>query len=706
MNIPPEKGRLPSPFQLDEELSNLSIRNDGGIEYTDENPEDALYMKLYDPSAQLETGVNSNNSGNLSGTWEYVSPDSKNLDSIVDELGPEEVRWFYKSESDKRWLEFSGYDSLRIEFKYRQLYQEWHFYSNQDSWTEYPQKEADNTESALNFDKPSGVEADSRQAGIGVLSDTEHRIVVRGGMYEVDLHEWKCCSIYWPGEECGITRGNWFYDGTWQPLEVEQSNKMEMFHLEHFYGHKLSDYHVDPNSKIPKTVLHTLSFPEFHVDWYSPTEVYLYSEATPSKLVRTFTQKLGFQKCNEVWNLFLATGYRLYRGYKEHATQTDRPVDINHLVFVIHGIGQKMDTGRIIRNTSSFRDCVTWLKQKYFSTMAHRAEFFPVEWRSSLTLDGDVVDAITPHKLLGLRQLLNASAMDIMYYTSPLYGSEVQQGLSAELNRLYTMFTQRNPYFTANGGKVSVVAHSLGCVIVYDIVTGWRPDSWIFLTPSSGSTTTSEKHHGSGKLSDTSSNESRLLFQIENMFCLGSPLSVFLALRWRNPERNILPASLCQRFYNVFHPSDPVAYSRIAPIQIQAYHAGIHPSYDSLPLEPLVLDPASLSLSSTAAAANMAATAGASAVPTSSLKKESESDSETPTPSGTPSKERGWSLWGLMRASWKAQDGSGSPQCDPLSGAYWSNYDVAYFVLTRLFPDLEGDTETISTPASPEAGPK
>jgi len=31
-----------------------------------------------------------------------------------------------------------------------------------------------------------------------------------------------------------------------------------------------------------------------------------------------------------------------------------------------------------------------------------------------------------------------------------------------ELNRLYASFVARNPYFEANGGKVSVVAHSLG----------------------------------------------------------------------------------------------------------------------------------------------------------------------------------------------------------------------------------------------------
>lgn len=71
---------------------------------------------------------------------------------------------------------------------------------------------------------------------------------------------------------------------------------------------------------------------------------------------------------------------------------------------------------------------------------------------------------------MSIRHLLNASAMDILYYTSPLYGAEVRAGLQRELNRLYFMFACRHPGWQ---GKVSILAHSLGCVIVYDIVTGW-----------------------------------------------------------------------------------------------------------------------------------------------------------------------------------------------------------------------------------------
>ncbi|KDR06875.1 hypothetical protein L798_03356, partial [Zootermopsis nevadensis] len=575
-------------------------------------------------------------------------------------LGPDEVRWFYKSDSDKRWIEFSGYDSLRIESKYRNVYHDWQYYNK------YSNKE-------------NSSETYSEQ----------YRIVVRGGMYEVDLNTCKCDSIYWPGEECAITRGIWFYDGSWIPVDTECSNILENVHLELFFGKKLSDYITEPCNKTPKAVLHTESFTEFHVDWYSPTEVYQYSEAAPSKLVRTFTQRLGFQK---------STGYRLCRGYKVHATDYDRPVDITHLVFVIHGIGQKMDTGRIIRNTSAFRDCVTWLKQKYFASSENRVEFFPVEWRSSLKLDGDTVEAITPHKLLGLRQLLNSSAMDIMYYTSPLYGCEVQRGLLEELNRLYTMFTQRNPYFTSSGGKVSVIAHSLGCVIVYDIVTGWRSDLW--------------------QVNKCNSVElfNFCVFQIDNLFCLGSPLSVFLALRMRDPQapgqvETILPPSLCKKFYNVFHPTDPVAYrmeplllrdySKIAPLQIQAYNATVRIDYKDMPLEPIVPEITSSNDCSSSV----------------SKHREGLEEMEADSPSNTPSK--AWNIWGLMRWNKKPQDeaeGRGSPQFDALPAghhqrldyvlretnlagsyfsaltshtAYWNNYDVAYFVLTRLFPDLE-----------------
>ncbi|KAH0954763.1 hypothetical protein HN011_008314 [Eciton burchellii] len=566
--------------------------------------------------------------------------------SYAEPLTSEEIRWFYKDGVDKRWNEFCGYDSLRIEKIYRE-----------------------------------------RQILIGQSNNETNnlppaeKIVVRGGMYDVEIDNMKCVSIYWPGEEWEIMRGMWYYDGSWIPLETEHSKVIEEIHLKLFQkeGNNQSSSKCEMNASQSCKILYTEQFPEFHVDWHSISDVTFYSEYTPTKLMRSVTSKLGFSK---------TTGYRLKRSYKTLASMEDKPRDIDHLVFVVHGIGQKRDTGKIIRNTTCFRDCVDWLKQKYFPNSKHRVEFFAVEWRSSLKLDGDIVEAITPYSVLSIRHLLNTSAMDILYYTSPLYGAEVRAGLQKELNRLYFMFASRHPDWQ---GKVSILAHSLGCVIVYDIVTGWMgPDI---------------------RLPSPQAQEVLLqglqFPQIENLFCLGSPLSVFLALRTRTPSNrlDVMPQNLCKRFYNIFHWSDPVAY-RMEPLLERGYSK----------IEPVPIPP-------------YGGVEGQQMPQSPSLSNEdptlpsTENDDKDDSPGDTPNRnaEKGWSLWDLVRGGWNVREGPSSPTPDsnpPIRPGqelaqrldyvlravglgrnylytvtahtgYWSNYDVAYFVLTRLFPTLE-----------------
>ena len=111
---------------------------------------------------------------------------------------------------------------------------------------------------------------------------------------------------------------------------------------------------------------------------------------------------------------------------------------------------------------------------------------------------------------------------------------EIWHALQEELNRLYEMFVQRNPYFETNGGKVSIVAHSLGCVVTYDILTGWTQDvehSWYNLQTRGGGNGMQDlkrsrhfrrpsTHGQAGNLHATPA-QSGLLFRIENFFCLG-----------------------------------------------------------------------------------------------------------------------------------------------------------------------------------------
>ena len=65
-------------------------------------------------------------------------------------------------------------------------------------------------------------------------------------------------------------------------------------------------------------------------------------------------------------------------------------------------------------------------KKEFFPTSKNsRYVFIPVDWRSSLTLDDGIVETITPKSIRMVRDRLNSSALDVMYYTSPLFRTEV-----------------------------------------------------------------------------------------------------------------------------------------------------------------------------------------------------------------------------------------------------------------------------------------
>lgn len=102
-------------------------------------------------------------------------------DETVDDLGPEEVRWFYKIEADKKWTPFIGYDSLRIEWKYRDLMQD----TNPGGSNGSPYGNVENEQQS-----PKEMQEKSQ---------VTERIVVRGGLYEVDVKHRRCESIYWKG---------------------------------------------------------------------------------------------------------------------------------------------------------------------------------------------------------------------------------------------------------------------------------------------------------------------------------------------------------------------------------------------------------------------------------------------------------------------------------------------------------------------------
>uniref|UniRef100_A0A3Q3N5C8 DDHD domain containing 1b n=1 Tax=Labrus bergylta TaxID=56723 RepID=A0A3Q3N5C8_9LABR len=554
--------------------------------------------------------------GTVSTKKRIRSNSSRHRGDIVTELGPEEIRWFYK-EDRRTWKPFVGHDSLKIELVFRRFCEQ-----NPDRFKQPddPAEEAAQTGEVQPDSGQDGV-GGARSSGSEEVKESEEvsveAVCVRGGLYEVDIRDKECYPVYWNQQDrIPVMRGQWFIDGTWLPLEEDESDLIEVDHLARFRGQQMRDTYemeVVTTTVDSKDSIHSLKLSRSHVDWHSVDEVYLYSDATTSKIARTVTQKLGFSKAS-------SSGTRLHRGYVEEAAPEDTPPETTHIVFVVHGIGQKMDQGRIIRNTSMMRDAARKMEEKHFSDRStEHVEFLPVEWRSKLALDGDTVDSITPDKVRGLRDMLNSSAMDIMYYTSPLYRDEITCGLTLELNRLYSLFCSRNPDFEKNG-KVSIVSHSLGCVITFDIMTGWDPVRFHHQEvpdpketearwPSEQERLLQEElrltHLRLRDLEDqfeglqTSSCVSvpALKFKVENFFCMGSPLAVFLALRGIRPgnhgvQDHILPTTICRRLFNIFHPTDPVAYrleplilkhySNIAPVQIHWYNTTSPTRYDQI----------------------------------------------------------------------------------------------------------------------------
>ncbi|KAJ7340070.1 Phospholipase ddhd1 [Desmophyllum pertusum] len=443
--------------------------------------------------------------------------------------------------------------------------------------------------------------------------------IVKGGLYEVDVVARHCTPIYWKDKSLPVIRGTWFTGSTsldlWQPLSEEDGEQIELSHQTMWRAMGFPVGPIENDRAISEHQgLGQLKLKGFHVEWNDIADVWLYWDDVKSRIIRNVGEKIGFSS---------GAATQIHRGYHTNASPDDKPPDICHLVFVVHGIGQLLHMSNIVKSCSDLRQGAATVLDKQFPDGPHdqRVEFIPVEWRSSLKLDEGTIECITPASVSGLRKVLNTGMMDIMYYTSPFYRYEIIDGVRDEMNHLYTKFCSRNPSFLERNGKVSIVAHSLGSVITYDILMLWdielrhlshdATESTGFLTESlqylrSATSRTSHEqtepgcegkqkenlrlelakarsevmrleamivneveHETHGADSTSKECPFALKFKVENLICVGSPLAVFLALRGIRPqddvEDHVLPKSVLKRLVNIYHPADPVAY-RLEPL--------------------------------------------------------------------------------------------------------------------------------------------
>ncbi len=196
------------------------------------------------------------------------------------------------------------------------------------------------------------------------------------------------------------------------------------------------------------------------------------------------------------------------------------------------------------------------------------------------------------------RSLISDLALDVLLYQSG-YREQITEIVLKESNRIYGQFLERNPSFK---GKVHIMGHSLGSAIMSDILCREKemakaveqPRNPLRFWPSPDRPAPPKNPR------DLSFD-----FDVEDLYCLGSPVGLFQMVKGRTisarhlpnaqpsesplnldiedpflstpisgPDQRVSPVTVLPfsvsspkvtQLFNIFHPSDPISY-RIEPL--------------------------------------------------------------------------------------------------------------------------------------------
>jgi pimeloyl-ACP methyl ester carboxylesterase len=109
---------------------------------------------------------------------------------------------------------------------------------------------------------------------------------------------------------------------------------------------------------------------------------------------------------------------------------------------------------------------------------------------------------------------LTTVLLDILLYYTPQFRERIVRAVSREMNRIYNLFLERNPTFN---GRVSLIGHSLGSAICFDILCR---------QPLSNNISVPREFNLDTRLA--------LDFDVHGFFAVGSPVGLFQMLRGRN----------------------------------------------------------------------------------------------------------------------------------------------------------------------------
>ncbi|KAG8441170.1 hypothetical protein GDO86_006783 [Hymenochirus boettgeri] len=451
-----------------------------------------------------------------------------------------------------------------------------------------------------------------------------------GGRYDVHLGSRRLKAIYWEEKDSEVQRCTWFYkgeDNKYVPYAEDFSQVLEDAYMIALTKNEWKKRLESPFRDI--VILHNPKLMVHYQPVGSPDEW----GAIPSEQGRPRTVK---------------------RGVENISVEIPNEMHI-YIVFPPPHI-----------LVSDFRSVSLNLLQAHFKKAADqdligRVEFLPVDWHSALheaTGVDDDIRRITLPSISRLRNFSNETVLDLFFYNSPTYCQTIVDTVCGEMDRIYKLFLERNPGFT---GSVSVTGHSLGSVILFDLLTNQTDPALINQVETKATAPSTDvqgdkpalndvlqqlqlseycsvfeqekmdlealalcsekdlkdleiplgprkkilqhvKHRGwqkdyTGTLQETSPTEEpkqpllspgcttsvenyeyfdvgigqvavrypQLSFQPEVFFAWGSPIGMYLTVRGLKVIDPKYHFPTCKRFFNIYHPFDPVAY-RMEPM--------------------------------------------------------------------------------------------------------------------------------------------
>ncbi|XP_034450570.1 phospholipase DDHD2 isoform X2 [Hippoglossus hippoglossus] len=344
---------------------------------------------------------------------------------------------------------FEIVDMETVPAPYREVQPHWFFCqraNDNTSWLPFSREDSDKLERACNSDEGEVV------------------VAVDGERYDVHVKERKRYAVYWEQGTTEVRRCTWFYKGDkdtrFMPYSEDFSQSLEESYM---IAVTLDEWKTKLDFPTGETVI--LHNPKLIMQ-YQPIGMQDEWMTSPSEQTQPRTVKRGVDNIS----------VEIPEG---------EPEKVDHLVFMVHGIGPACDLRfrSIIQCVSDFRSASLSLLASHYKRaqqdgQVNRVEFLPVNWHSALHGDATGVDEdiqrITLPSISRLRHFTNDTLLDLFFYNSPTYCQTIVDTVASEINRLHTLFKQRHPEFS---GAVSVVGHSLGSLILFDLLTNQRTRS-------------------------------------------------------------------------------------------------------------------------------------------------------------------------------------------------------------------------------------